>query len=333
MKKENELIVLDEISYPVNMDEIKAFNEKWAEVPALDAAVGLKDETYKKIKAAHLEAVRFRTSIEKQRKHLKAPAIEYGKAVDRIAKELQETINPKEIELFAERNKVEQYEKEQEQKRIEAERKRVEDIANKIFELKAIPGGLIGAPLDAMLKVYEETPIPEAEAFQERLDEAVIAYKETMTKLEVMIDQAKQAEMAEQLQREKDEADRKEREARAAEEAKRAEALRLEREAFEKEKAEFEAMKAAKEEAERVAALEAEMEQAVEEEAEMEQAVEEEVILEKSETVSKDFVDALEDLIEIIGDKYDGNIDNIARNILDCIVEEKVRNIEWTGAL
>ena len=318
MQKENELIVLDEINYPVNMDEIKAFNEKWAEVPTLDAEAGLKDEAYKEIKAAHLQAVKFRTSIEKQRKHLKEPALTYSRAVDKIAKELQETINPKELELFTERNKVEQYEKEQEQKRIEAEKKRVEDIANKIFELKAIPGGLIGASLDAILKVYEETQIPEEDIFQERLEEAVIAYKETMTKLEVMIDQAKQAEEAERLRKEKEEADRKEREAREAEEAKRVEAFRLEREAFEKEKAEFEVMKAAKEEAERIAALEAEAEK----------AVEEEVILE-DEVDTKQL--ALIEMTDIISECKVQNKTprDIAICILDQIITGNVKGVSY----
>ena len=101
----NELIVLSEVIYPISLDEIKDFISEWKEVPTLDP-LNKDKESYIAVKKAHIEAVRFRTSIEKKRKELKAPAIAYGKNVDSIAKEFQELINPKELELFASRNKV-----------------------------------------------------------------------------------------------------------------------------------------------------------------------------------------------------------------------------------
>jgi len=66
MSKDNELVVLEEVRYPVSTDEIKTFVAEWKDVPELKATAGIKDPSFIAVKSAHLKAVKFRTSIEKQ---------------------------------------------------------------------------------------------------------------------------------------------------------------------------------------------------------------------------------------------------------------------------
>jgi len=196
MSKDNELIVLEEVRYPVSTDEIKTFVAEWKDVPELKATAGVKDPKFLAVKSAHLKAVKFRTSIENKRKLLKAPALEYGKQVDGIAKEYTALLTNTETELFAERSKVERYEAEQEQLRIDAETARVRVIGEKITALKMIPSGCIGTKKDTLVDVYENISIPTEEEFQERTEEAILAYKDTLEKLESMIETAGLAEQA-----------------------------------------------------------------------------------------------------------------------------------------
>lgn len=231
-ESENELVVLEEVKYPVSTDDINTFLTEWKDIPTLDPLSEDK-APYKAVKKAHLAAIKFRTTIEAKRKLLKSPALQYGKQVDLIAKEFQEMINPKELELFAERNKVEQYEKEQEQLRINAERERVEEIGRLILIMQMIPSGAIGLKSGALTEIYEDVKIPSLELFSERTDEAMSIYKDVMLKLESMIETATKAEQAEEIQAEA-EAKRK------AEEAILEESRREEKEAFEREKSEFE---------------------------------------------------------------------------------------------
>ena len=232
MSKENtELIVLDEVIYPVSVDEIKSFNETWKSVPILDPLSPDKED-YKLVKKAHIQAVKFRTSIDKTRKLLKSPALKYGRTVDRIAKELQESINPLEGRLFVERNRVEQYEKELEQERINAEMKRVEDIGHAITKLKMIPLDAMGKTNEELKAIYESIDMPSEAIYAERLEESMIVYKDTLSKLETAIDTTEIAEQAEFILAE---AERH----RLAEEKVLEESRQKERDEFEKEKEEF----------------------------------------------------------------------------------------------
>ena len=231
IKENTELIVLDEVIYPVSVDEIKAFNNEWKEVPILDPLNENKDD-FKLVKKAHLQAVKFRTSIDKTRKLLKSPALEYGRTVDRIAKELQESINPTEDKLFIERNKVEQYEKELEQERINAEMKRVEDIGHAITKLKMIPLDAMGKSSEELKVVYESIVMPSEAIYAERLDESMNVYKDTLNKLEMAIETTEKAEQAEFILAESETK-------RLAEEAILEESRQKERDVFEKEKEAF----------------------------------------------------------------------------------------------
>lgn len=234
MKDNNELIVLEEVKFPATEDELQAFSDKHKEVAALDPEVGIKDKGYLTIRSEHIKAVTYRTSIEKSRKRIVDPAFKYMKAANQMAKDLTAITSDAEQKLFAERQKVEHFEKEKEQRRIREEEARVNAINEKIMELKAIPGESIGKSKETLVSIYGAVKIPDEEDYQGRLDEAHAAYTSTMNKLESMISQAGLAESAAKREEEEKARRAKEDEEREAEQAK-------EREAFEEEKRAFRA--------------------------------------------------------------------------------------------
>ncbi len=321
-----ELIVLEEVKYPVSADEIKAFVSEWKNIPELDP-LNEDKEPYLAVKKAHLQSVKFRTSIEKRRKELKAPVIAYGKTVDRIAKEYQELIHTKELELFDQRNKVDQYEKEQEQKRIDEERERVELIGAKITALKMIPLDSMGENSETLTAIYMGVAIPSEEEYQERLDEATITFKDTMYKLEAAIDTAKKAEQAEAIQAES-EAKRKE------EDEKRVEAERLDREKFEAEKRAFKEQKEAQERAIRDQQEEIDRQNKAKELEEIAQKEAQERAIRDQQEAQELKTKELEN-IESVARAYDYTLKTInelcdtPQDVLDLIIDGEVPNVFW----
>lgn len=97
---------------------------------------GIEDkEGYKAVEKAHKEAKKILAEIEKRRKALKAPALEYNKKVEKLATELKEKLQPA-IDHLAEHRK--EYEEEKERIKREAEEARQKLIAErtaKLFEL------------------------------------------------------------------------------------------------------------------------------------------------------------------------------------------------------
>ena len=331
MEKNNDsLIVLEEVKYPVSIEDIKAFNEKWAEVPELEATAGTKDPKYIEIKKAHLEAVKFRTTIEKRRKILKEPVLQYSRAVDAVAKELQATINPKEIELFAERNKVEEYQKCMEEEKARAEIERVRRIDEEIFKLKMIPSDAVGKTHSELLEIYNDIVIPDPLMFEEKIDDAISVYKDTMHKLETMIEQAKNAEEVEKIRaEEKARRDAEDAERRAKEEEERRK-FEEEKRAFQEEKRKLEAEKR-KLEAEKQAKEEEERRKAVELEAEL-MAKEEEEAKAKEQAVAEKTIKKIENkaigvIAEIVADNMVPG--QCAEMVLGAIIADKVPGVKW----
>jgi len=324
-KENNELVVLEEVVYPVSTDEIKSFLAEWKDVPTLDP-LNEDKEPYKLVKKAHLAAVKFRTTIEAKRKLLKSPALAYGKQVDSIAKEFQEMINPKELELFAERSKVDQYEKEQEQLRIDAERERVENIGHAITALKMIPLDTMGKTSQELTDVYESIVIPSEEIYAERFDEAILTYKDTLSKLELAIETTTKAEQAESIQAEA-EAKRK------AEEAVLAEDRKKEREVFEKEKAEFADMKAKQERKAKTQQEDINRQKAERDANDLakRQAIE---AKEKAEQIEKLKLEKEKEDAELFKSRFNETLESMIgfdtkEDLLDAILDNMIPNIGW----
>lgn len=232
MKETEALITLESVQTLVESVDIPALIAKWDNVPTLNPEEGLRAENYLEVKRGHLDFVSARNKIEKVRKHLKQPAIEYGREVDGKAREYKNMMADKEDQLFIQRRKVEDYEAEQKQVLLDKEKARVDAINVAIFELQNLPTANIGNSAAQLLETYEGVAIPEDDIFQERMDEALHIYSGTMHKLETMLDTATKAEEAEKLIAKEQE--------RAAEiQAKADEAAAKEREIFEAEKKEL----------------------------------------------------------------------------------------------
>lgn len=320
MKDNEALVTLEPVKYPVSIDEIKAFVEANKEVTPLDETIGIKADAYKDIKKLHLQAVTFRTGIEKKRKELCAPALSYNKEVNKIAKEYTEMLEDTERRLSAERTKVEHHERVQEQKRIDEERVRVEKIGDEILKLKMIPSDSIGKTSKELTEIYGMIKIPDEEIFAERLNEALETYKDTISKLETQIEQTKQAEESERLM-----AEEKARQAEAkakvdAEIAEEREAFRLEKEAFDKEKKEAQAQKDAEAEAEAKAKAEKELA-----EMEAQQEAEAQALQTKLQgEVDKEVQATIESLAEHIGTAE-------AIILTGEIIQGSIANVTYTG--
>ncbi len=224
--------VLQDIKYPVSNLDIQALLDEYVDIPEIDPESEKAPEQYQYVLKGHKAFVKARTSIEKVRKTLKSPALDYGKSVDGIAKEFQAKIAPTEEKLRLARQTVEDYEKRKIAEAEEAERKRIEIIEDEILRIKNIPLGIFNLTAEQTSAVFDELKAPDIRFFEEFQDKAVNVFKETSLILSQSYETKLKAEQAEameqQLKAEAEEAERK-----------RQEAMRVEREKLEAEKAEF----------------------------------------------------------------------------------------------
>lgn len=202
-------------------------------------------------KEARAELRSLRTTLEKKRVEIKAPALERCRAIDseakRITGELAKLEDP-----IDDRIKAEEARKEEERlARLEAERQRVQAIADKIDGIRALPATLVGKPsviIQGQLTKLRGQVLT-AEEFAEQLATAQDAHTAAIARIEEQLkdQQEHEAEAArikaerEELERlrEADRLRRQEEERRAAE--ARAEAERQDRERREREEAEHRA--------------------------------------------------------------------------------------------
>jgi len=224
--------VLKDIKYPVKTVELEKLLEEYSEVPDIDPESDDAGSQYQYVLKGHKAFVKARTSIEKVRKELKAPALEYGKKVDGIAKEFQGLILSTEQKLFIARKKVEDYEqlKQEEAERVELER--IENIKAMIDKIKTSPMSIFNMDSDHIKGAIEYLKIPTDDIFEEFVDEAMNAYTVAMSQLQDGYDTKVKAEQADAIEAQR---------AKEAQELenKRQEELRIERESFEAEKAEM----------------------------------------------------------------------------------------------
>jgi hypothetical protein len=241
MKTENEeveaeiveqALVLKEIKYPVSMVDINALLKEYAEVPEIDPEGEEAAEQYQYVLKGHKRFVKARTSIEKTRKELKSPALEYGKKVDEIAKEFQAKIATKEMALQIARKTVEDHEQRKLEEAEEKEMERIYAIETKITDMRNLPLGLMGCKSDTIKDVIEKLPLPETEQYEEFIDKAIDTYRLTMSQLESAYETTIKAEQSDKREEERQEREAKERAEREAKE-------REEREKFEAAQAKF----------------------------------------------------------------------------------------------
>jgi len=212
-------------------------------------------------KEARAELRGLRTSLEKTRVEIKAPALERCRLIDaeakRITAELVALEEPIDVQIKTEEARAETARLE----KLEAERLRVEAIQRKIQAIRDVPGSLVGKPsviISGQLANLQKTVLDEAELGADYLT-ATDALTAAISRVEQLLAAQQEADAEKKRQAERDaemeamrkqqaemqarldqaEAERVERERKAAAE----EAGRIAREAAEKRQAEIEAQR------------------------------------------------------------------------------------------
>lgn len=157
---------------------------------ALDTTAGDKEA-----RAARLELVRLRTSLEAKRKELKAPALERSRLIDTEAKRITDAI----VELerpIDEQIKAEEARKEAErQRKLNEDRARIAQLQGRIAQIRRFADRAVGK---GAAEVAEKIALVEGlacgEDFQELQEVAVAARSETLDRLRFMLTDAQKRE-------------------------------------------------------------------------------------------------------------------------------------------
>ena len=231
-------IVLSEIKYPVTISDITALLEEYKDIPTIDPDGDdeIVAEQFAFVLRGHKAFVKARTGIERTRKTLKQPALDYGKNVDNIAKEFQSLIKQTEIKLFVQRKIVEDNEAKKQREAEESEELRINIIKMLIVDIKSLAGIHYNSSSESLTTALEALTVPTVEVYAEFLTEAREAQQISILQLQEMRKSKKLAEKSEEFE---------------VQEAKEAEKLRDEQDAkiakeraeFAEEKAEFERQK------------------------------------------------------------------------------------------
>lgn len=197
----------------------------------------------KEARAARLELITLRTSLEKKRKQFKAPALEFGKKIDseasRVTTEILALENPIDEQIKADEQRREREKAERE--RIAAER--AQGFRDRIAVIRAFVGKCQGISAERItngIAMVEQVDVSAA-AFEEFALEAAAAKSETIAAMRQIMGETKareeeaarveaqrienervaaeQKERADALAAQQAELDRKERELREAQEA------------------------------------------------------------------------------------------------------------------
>jgi hypothetical protein len=199
-------IVLSEIKYLVSTTDLKALLEEYSDIPTInpDADEDLVGKQYQFVLKGHKAFVKARTGIEKTRKTLKQPALEYGEKVDEIAKEFQSLIKTTEIQLFTQRKLVENNEDRKQREAEEAEELRIDTIKHKMKAFEMLPLVWINNTSDEILAMLNDSINPTEEIFEEFFNEAVTVFTNSHAQLIKMYDDKILVENAQKIQDERD---------------------------------------------------------------------------------------------------------------------------------
>jgi len=308
-------IILKEILYPIDIDSLERLKEEYANIPVIDVDA---DDTivakeFDFVLKGHKRLVKFRTTIEKKRKELKAPAIEYGKSVDSIAKEMQAIIKPIEDKLFIQRRAVEENEAQKQQAVEKAEEERVDKIRGLILNIKDLVLTHYNSDSKTLTEVLESLIIPSEEVFNEFLPEAREVQQVTILKLQEMRKSKISAERADEIEAEREEEAKRVRDEEKAELQADKEKLKQEQDEFEKKKADFErSLQEQQEEKDRLEAerlaeeMQEKQEQEEKEEAKINKNLHDEMVIETMAVLN-----TYTEMIILVDDIIDGKVPHI----------------------
>ena len=244
----------------------------------VDSADGMKEA-----KEARAEVRNYRTSLEKMRKDLKAPALERSRLIDAEAKRITAELVAIETPIDSQIKREEARKETERQEKIEAETRRVEGIQDRIAGIRehatiAFQIGITTKNIEQSIADIETIDIDDSFAeFRDRAEDAKVA---TLAKLREVLAAAveREAEDAriqaerEELEQLRRDAEKREAAAQARREKKEATARKKREDEEQKQRVELEAQrkKQAEEQAridEERAALEKEQREAAEEQA------------------------------------------------------------------
>lgn len=191
-------------------------------------------------RAARQELVLLRGNLERKRKELKAPALEYAKRIDTEAKRITGEIIALESPIDEQIRVDERRREEEREARAQAERERISALQRRVNAIAPRAMDLAmssSAEVDAAWRSLDELEITEAE-YGEFVDQALTAKSETLDRIASFFEVAVAREnAATRMQAEREELDRRRAEQDAVEKAAAAEraeveaAMRAEREA------------------------------------------------------------------------------------------------------
>lgn len=179
------------IEYGVTEQAIAELRQRYADP---DAST---DEGFEHCKEGVRELTSLRTSIESRRKDLKAPALDWGRKVDKIAKTLTRQIKQIEDPVRQEKERVEEIQQAEARKAAEAEAQRVQTIRDNIDSIKSMaaeqfPGDTAKDYADRIETLNGMTI--DAKTFAEFSEEAVTARDAALFKLTQWHEMAEQRE-------------------------------------------------------------------------------------------------------------------------------------------
>ena len=325
MKDNESLVVLEPIEYTVTVESAKALANEFSEVPDFDPSNGVKDEVNAQIIKDSKRLNKEISSIEKVRKRIVEPALNFQRTANALAKDLKSIIEPAKIRYSEARSKIDRYEQEQEQQRIDEERERVEAITAKIEAMRLMPLDYINLPAVDIKEGLDALEEPTEEVFEDQYRYACNIYVTAKEQLSNAYD-TKQLAEAQAIENEKRNKEQREAEAKRDEELRiEREAMRAEREALDKEKAEMQAQKDAQAEAERRAKAEAEAEELA---LKQEQDARAKAIKDEA-TVKQREEETMFDIEFAVTGGFDGTIETVVTDILEAIIEDRIRNVKW----
>ena len=239
---EDKEIILSAIKYPVSNTDLDALLEEYKDIPDInpDADDDLVAEQFQFVLKGHKAFVKARNQIEKTRKELKSPALEYGKSVDGIAKEFQLKIKATEDKLQYQRKLVEDNEARKQREAEEAEELRVDNIKKLISDIRSLAGIHYNSDSEALTKTLEALTVPTEEVYAEFLSDAREAQQISIMQLEEMRKSKVLAEKATELESEREAEAKKLKDEQDAKLAKEREEFESQQREFREKQEEFE---------------------------------------------------------------------------------------------
>ena len=244
----------------------------------------------KEARAARLELVRLRTSLEAKRKELKAPALEHARLIDSEAKRVTAEIVALEEPIDAQIRADEARREREREAKAQAERRRVADIQERIDTIKGFPvraAGKSSIVIEALIGDLVAIEVGETFAEFQPIAEAAHAQSLAGLREQLAAVQAHEEEVR-RLRAEREELERQ----RAQDEARRAEEDRIAREQHEAEVARIQAEREAEEARQAAARAEQEAELRAQREAEEARLAEERRIEAKRQAEEQRRIDA-----------------------------------------